>query len=120
MNKIFTKEQIEALKFMEKDFHTVLDLKYKRNNTKAEMEKITSIYEEATHEKINKDWACNVCQYNIVAKVGELYRKSVAYWAEEDAKAEVEMQEITKDDKTVQETKEVKHKRSYKKKEDLK
>ena len=88
MNKVFTKEQIEALKFMEKDFHTVLDLKYKRNNTKAEMEKIASIYEEA-NEKINKDWACNVCQYNIVAKVGELYRKSVAYWAEEDAKKEL-------------------------------
>lgn len=89
MNKVFTKEQIEALKFMEKDFHTVLDLKYKRNNSRAEMEKIASIYEEATHEKINKDWACNVCQYNIVAKVGELYRKSVAYWAEEDAKKEL-------------------------------
>ena len=89
MNKVFTKEQIEAFKFMEKDFHTVLDLKYKRNNSRAEMEKISSIYEEATHEKINKDWACNVCQYNIVAKVGELYRKSVAYWAEEDAKKEL-------------------------------
>ena len=89
MNKVFTKEQIEALKFMEKDFHTVLDLKYKSNNSRAEMEKISSIYEEATHEKINKDWACNVCQYNIVAKVGELYRKSVAYWAEEDAKKEL-------------------------------
>ena len=89
MNKVFTKEQIEALKFMEKDFHTVLDLKYKRNNTRAEMEKISSIYEEATHENINKDWACNVCQYNIVAKVGELYRKSIAYWAEEDAKKEL-------------------------------
>ena len=89
MNKVFTKEQIEALKFMERDFHTVLDLKYKRNNTRAEMEKITSIYEEATHEKISKDWACNVCQYNIVVKVGELYRKSVAYWAEEDAKKEL-------------------------------
>lgn len=89
MNKVFTKEQIDALKFMEKDFHTVLDLKYKRNNTRAEMEKISSIYEEATHEKINKDWSCNVCQFNIVAKVGELYRKSVAYWADEDAKKEL-------------------------------
>lgn len=118
MNKVFTKEQIEALKFMEKDFHTVLDLKYKRNNSRAEMEKITSIYEEATHEKISKDWACNVCQYNIVAKVGELYRKSVAYWAEEDAKTEVKMQENTKDDKTVQEIKDVKPRRSYKKKKE--
>lgn len=117
MNKVFTKEQIEALKFMEKDFHTVLDLKYKRNNTRAEMEKITSIYEEATHEKINKDWACNVCQYNIVAKVGELYRKSVAYWAEE-AEKEAEMQEITKGNETVQENTEVKPRRVYKKKKE--
>ena len=107
MNKVFTKEQIEALKFMEKDFHTVLDLKYKRNNTRAEMEKIASIYEEATHEKIKKDWACNVCQYNIVAKVGELYRKSIAYWAEEDSK----IQENAK-------TEEVAQKRTYKKKKE--
>lgn len=118
MNKVFTKEQIAKLKEFEYDFHCVLDLKYKRNNTRAEMEKITSIYEEATHEKLNKDWACNVCQYNIVAKVGELYRKSVAYWAEEDAKAEEEMQEITKDDKTVQEIKDVKARRAYKKKKE--
>lgn len=107
MNKVFTKEQIEALKFMEKDFHTVLDLKYKRNNTRAEMEKIASIYEEVTHEKINKDWACNVCQYNIVAKVGELYRKSIAYWTEEDTK----IQENAKTEEVVQ-------KRTYKKKKE--
>lgn len=114
MNKVFTKEQIAKLKEFEHDFHCVLDLKYKRNNTRAEMEKIASIYEEATHEKINKDWACNVCQYNIVGKVGELYRKSVAYWAEEDTK----LQENTKDDKTVQETKDVKTHRTYKKKKE--
>lgn len=97
MNKVFTKEQIEALKFMEKDFHTVLDLKYKRNNTRAEMEKIASIYEEVTNEKIKKDWACNVCQYNIVAKVGELYRKSIAYWAEnEEVKEEIKVEETPK------------------------
>lgn len=108
MNKVFTKEQIEALKFMEKDFHTVLDLKYKRNNTRAEMEKIASIYEEVTHEKIKKDWACNVCQYNIVAKVGELYRKSIAYWAENE---EVKIQENAKTEEVVQ-------KRTYKKKKE--
>lgn len=118
MNKVFTKEQIVKLKEFEHDFHTCLDLKYKRNNTRAEMEKIASIYEEATNEKINKDWGCNVCQYNIVAKVGELYRKSVAYWAEEDAKSETEKQETAKDDETVQEIKDVKTKRSYKKKKE--
>lgn len=117
MNKVFTKEQIEALKFMEKDFHTVLDLKYKRNNSRAEMEKISSIYEEATHEKISKDWACNVCQFNIVAKVGELYRKSVAYWAEE-AQKEAEKQENTKIEEKIQENTEVKPRRAYKKKKE--
>ena len=104
MNKVFTKEQIEALKFMEKDFHTVLDLKYKRNNTRAEMEKIASIYEEATHEKISKDWACNVCQYNIVAKVGELYRKSIAYWAENEDTKQEEVKQKVKVEETVEET----------------
>ena len=120
MNKIFTKEQITKLKEFEHDFHTVLDLKYKRNNTRADLNVMADIYEECTGIKLNRDYGCPNCQYTLVGKVGQLYRKSVAYWAEEDEKAEAEMQEIAKDDKTVQEITEVKPKRSYKKKEDVK
>lgn len=118
MNKIFTKEQIEKLKEFERDFHTVLDLKYKRNNTRTDLNVMADIYEDCTGIKLNRDYGCPNCQYTLVGKVGQLYRKSVAYWAEEDAKAEVKMQEITKDDKTVQEIKDVKTKRSYKKKKE--
>ena len=112
MNKIFTKEQIAKLKEFEHDFHTVLDLKYKRNNTRTDLNVMADIYEECTGIKLNRDYGCPNCQYTLVGKVGQLYRKSVAYWAEEDAK----MQEITKDDETVQKITEVKPKRSYKKK----
>ena len=114
MNKIFTKEQITKLKEFERDFHTVLELKYKRNNTRADLDTMANIYEETTGIKLNRDYGCPNCQYTLVGKVGQLYRKSVAYWAEEEAK----MQEIAKDDETVQENTEVKPRRSYKKKKE--
>ena len=117
MNKIFTKEQIAKLKEFERDFHTVLDLKYKRNNSRTDLNVMADIYEDCTGIKLNRDYGCPNCQYTLVGKVGQLYRKSVAYWAEE-AKKEEEMQEITKDNETVQEITDVKHKRSYKKKKE--
>ena len=89
MNKIFTKEQIAKLKDFERDFHTVLDLKYKRNNTRTDLNVMADIYEECTGIKLNRDYGCPNCQYTLVGKVGELYRKSVAYWADEDAKKEL-------------------------------
>ena len=117
MNKIFTKEQIAKLKEFERDFHTDIDLKYKRNNSRTDLNVMADIYEECTGIKLNRDYGCPNCQYTLVGKVGQLYRKSVAYWAEE-AKKEEEMQEITKDNETVQEITDVKHKRSYKKKKE--
>lgn len=118
MNKFFTKEQIAKLKEFERDFHTVLDLKYKRNNTRTDLNTMADIYEDCTGIKLNRDYGCPNCQYTLVAKVGELYRKSVAYWAEEDTKAETEKQETAKEDETVQEIKDVKPRRAYKKKKE--
>ena len=118
MNKIFTKEQITKLKEFERDFHTVLDLKYKRNNTRTDLNVMADIYEETTGVKLNRDYGCPNCQYTLVGKVGQLYRKSIAYWAEEETKAETEMQENTKDNETDQEITEVKPRRSYKKKKE--
>lgn len=103
MNKIFNKEQLTKLKEFEQDFHTVLDLKYKRNNTRADLNTMADIYEETTGVKVNRDYGCPNCQYTLVAKVGELYRKSVAYWTEEDAKQE-EVKEEVKVEETVEET----------------
>lgn len=121
MNKIFTKEQISKLKEFERDFHTTIHLKYKRNNTRADLDTMACIYEECTGVKISRQYSCPQCQFTLVARVGELYYASVDYWnKQEGADKETEKQEITKDDKTVQEITEVKHKRSYKKKEDVK
>lgn len=119
MNKVFTKEQISKLKEFERDFYTSIHLKYKRNNTRADLDTMADIYEECTGVKISRQYSCAQCQFTLVCRVGELYYASVDYWNKQDeAQKGVEMQESTKDDKTVQEIKDVKTKRSYKKKKE--
>ena len=119
MNKIFTKEQIAKLKEFERDFHTSIHLKYKRNNTRADLDKMACIYEECTGVKISREFQCPQCQFTLVCRVGELYYASVDYWNKQDeAEKENEMQEIAKDNETVQEITEVKPRRSYKKKKE--
>ena len=103
MNKIFTKEQLTKLKEFEHDFHTTIHLKYKRNNTRADLITMSDIYEECTGIKLSREFQCPQCQYNLVARVGELYYASVAYWEAEDAKQE-EVKEEVKVEETVEET----------------
>ena len=119
MNKIFTKEQIAKLKEFERDFYTTIHLKYKRNNSRADLDKMACIYEECTGVKISREFQCPQCQFTLVCRVGELYYASVDYWKkQEEAENKTEMQEIAKDNETVQEIKDVKTKRSYKKKKE--
>ena len=119
MNKIFTKEQIAKLKEFERDFYTTIHLKYKRNNSRADLDKMANVYEECTGVKISRQYSCPQCQFTLVCRVGELYYASVDYWKKQDeAQKEAEMEENTKDDETVQENKEVKPRRSYKKKKE--
>ena len=119
MNKVFTKEQLTKLKEFERDFHTSIHLKYKRNNTRADLDTMADIYEDCTGIKISRQYSCSQCQFTLVCRVGELYYASVDYWnKQEEAEKEAKMQEITKDEETVQENTEVKHKRSYKKKKE--
>ena len=119
MNKIFTKEQISKLKEFERDFYTTINLKYKRNNSRADLDTMADIYEDCTGIKLSREFQCPQCQFTLVARVGELYYASVDYWnKQEEAQKEAKMQENTKDEETVQKIKDVKHKRSYKKKKD--
>ena len=119
MNKIFTKEQITKLKEFERDFHTTIHLKYKRNNTRADLDTMADIYEECTGVKISRQYSCSQCQFTLVARVGELYYASVDYWnKQEEVEKANKMQENTKDNETVQEITEVKPRRSYKKKKE--
>ena len=119
MNKIFTKEQIAKLKEFERDFYTSIHLKYKRNNSRADLDTMACIYEECTGVKISREFQCPQCQFTLVCRVGELYYASVDYWNKQDAAEKKNgMQETTKDDKTVQEITEVKSRRAYKKKKE--
>ena len=119
MNKIFTKEQITKLKEFEHDFHTTIHLKYKRNNSRADLDTMAGIYEDCTGIKISRQYSCPQCQFTLVCRVGELYYASVDYWnKQEEAQKEAEMQEIAKDDKTVQKIKDGKPSRAYKKKKE--
>ena len=54
MNKIFTKEQIAKLKEFEHDFHTSIHLKYKRNNSRADLDTMSDTYEDCTGIKISR------------------------------------------------------------------
>lgn len=98
MNKIFTKEQIAELKEFERDFYTSIHLKYKRNNSRADLDKMACIYEECTGVKISREFQCPQCQFTLVCRVGELYYASVDYWKKQDAKKEL------KDEVKVEET----------------
>ena len=46
--------QIAKLKEFERDFHTSIHLKYKRNNTRADLDKMANVYEECTGVKISR------------------------------------------------------------------
>ena len=119
MNKIFTKEQISKLKEFERDFHSTIHLKYKRNNTRADLDTMSDIYEECTGIKLSREFQCPQCQFTLVARVGEMYYASVDYWNKQDeAQKEHEKKEIAKDDETVQKIKDVKPRRAYKKKKE--
>ena len=61
MNKIFTKEQIAKLKEFERDFYTSIHLKYKRNNSRADLDTMACIYEECTGVKISREFQCPQC-----------------------------------------------------------
>ena len=119
MNKFFTKDQITKLKEFERDFHSSIHLKYKRNNTKTDLDTMAGIYEDCTGVKISRQYQCPQCQFTLVCRVGELYYASVDYWNKQDEEEKKdEMQEIAKDDETVYEIKAAKPKRSYKKKKE--
>lgn len=119
MNKIFTKEQLAKLKEFERDFHTSIHLKYKRNNTRADLDTMAGIYEECTGVKISRQYQCPQCQFTLVARVGELYYASVDYWNKQDeAEKEAKMQEKSKIEEKIQEITEVKPRRAYKKKKE--
>lgn len=77
--KYFTQEQIDKIKFMEPHFNTVIKAQYKIATPTKDNEYVASIYEEATSEKLYKNWGCNKCVFDIFKKIGNLYFESINY-----------------------------------------
>jgi len=77
--KYFTQEQIDKLKDMEKHFRTVIKCQYKSGTTAKENDFICDIYEETTGEKLNRNWSCPICIFNVYKKIGTLYFDSINY-----------------------------------------
>lgn len=77
--KYFSKEDIEKLREYEYYFTTTVKYGYKRNTVKQVNEYIADIYDSATSEKINRNFSCNKCVFDMFTTVGKLYFASIEY-----------------------------------------
>ena len=71
--RLFTNEEIEELSKWEKHFRTAVLSNYKRGTLRTDDARIAEIYENATGEKINKNFGCGICSLNFYKKVGNKY-----------------------------------------------
>ena len=96
---IYTKEQMQTLKKMGavEHFNTVLDSQYKRGTIKSENELVADIYDAATNTKIQRNFSCKSCVFNLFKLAGELYRKSELYYKQEAMKKAREAKQNKKD-----------------------
>ena len=89
--KYFTKQQMKSLEDLNaiRHFDTVLDSGFKRGTPDSLNNAVADIYDEATGEKISRNFGCKVCCFNLYKKAGTLYRSSKAYY---DAQQKIKMQ----------------------------
>lgn len=83
----FTEEEIKTLSKWEKHFRTAVLSNYKRATVRADDAKISEIYENATGEKINKNFGCGICSLNFYKKVGNKYFEDKSFYEQEEEKA---------------------------------
>lgn len=101
--RYFTQEEIDKLKFMETHFWTVVNGKYKIATPVKDNEYVVQVYEEATGEKLYKNWGCNKCVYNIFNKIGKLYFDSIKYLEEQNnLKKETEIMHAYENNKSTE------------------
>lgn len=89
--KYFTKQQMKSLEDLNaiRYFDTVLDSDFKRGTPDSLNNAVADIYDEATGEKISRNFGCKVCCFNLYKKAGTLYRSSKAYY---DTQQKIKMQ----------------------------
>ncbi len=78
---MFTEEQIKQLEKLDviRHFNTVIDSEYKRGTFRTTDEQLADIYETATNTKVNRNFNCKTCVFNLYRNAGLLYRKSLDY-----------------------------------------
>ena len=78
---MFTEEQIKQLEKLDviRHFNTVLDSEFKRGTFRTTDEHLADIYEKATNTKVNRNFNCKNCVYNLYRNAGLLYRQSLEY-----------------------------------------
>ena len=84
--KYYTKQQMKALEDLDaiRHFDTVLDSSFKRGTPEDLNNKVADIYDEATGDKISRNFSCKVCCFNLYRAAGTLYRQSKAHYENEN------------------------------------
>lgn len=101
MEKYFTKEQIERLKDAVEYFNTAVNANYKRASQSSLNDLVADVYEQATGEKLQRNWHCGSCVLNCYRKAGQLYFESLKHLEETTQQA---VQETTNQEQDTQET----------------
>lgn len=66
---------METLSAFEDRFRSSIYFDYYRNLSAGNLDKIASVYDEATGKRSNRNWSCGTCIMNYLREVGKIYFK---------------------------------------------
>lgn len=108
----FTKEQYEYLQNFEPQFNTAIKSHFARMDNRDTLAKLDSIYQSVFHRSSNLLGGCNRCVVDGLTKLGTLYFKDKADYAQKNAMETIQPECATTT--TLKEEKAVKPKRTTK------
>lgn len=80
-NNLFSKTEIKELgKLADYELRSSYLHMWKRATSISTNEKIADIYEKRTNKKLDRNWSCATCTYNVYRQVGELYLRSISFY----------------------------------------
>lgn len=80
MNRRFTKEELEQLQVAEIHFRTVINSAYKRATGPKLDTIVADLYDKATGGKIQRNFSCGICSFNMYKQIGEKYYADKKYY----------------------------------------
>lgn len=93
MNRRFTKEELEQLQVAEIHFRTVINSAYKRATGNKLDTLVADLYDRATGGKIQRNFSCGICSFNMYKQIGEKYYADKKYY--ETVEIEPEPKSVT-------------------------